>query len=111
MKFTDLWSSEGTIDRGPYALVGLVGFAIKHNLDRALATFVFHRKWGLFNYWIPLDQAVRDKFTCSNGSNLPPLDAGAFASIHLGRRSFDDAAPSSCGAAGVACGVVLCARI
>jgi uncharacterized membrane protein YhaH (DUF805 family) len=59
MKFTDLWSSEGTIDRGPYALVGLVGFAIKHNLDRALATFVFHRKWGLFNYWIPLEQAVR----------------------------------------------------
>jgi hypothetical protein len=59
MKFSDLWSSEGTIDRGPYAFVGLVGFAIKHNLDRALATFAFHRKWGLFNYWIPLDQAVR----------------------------------------------------
>jgi uncharacterized membrane protein YhaH (DUF805 family) len=59
MKFTDLWSSEGTLDRGPYALVGLVGFAIKHNLDRALATFVFRREWGLFNYWIPLDQAVR----------------------------------------------------
>jgi len=59
MKFPDLWSSEGTIDRGPYALVGLVGFAIKHNLDRALATLVFHRKWSLFNYWIPLDQAVR----------------------------------------------------
>ena len=59
MKFTDLWSSEGTMDRGPYALVGLVGFAIKHNLDRALATLVFHRQWGLFNYWIPLDQAVR----------------------------------------------------
>src|ERR1700683_5439381 len=59
MKFSDLWSPEGTIDRGPYALVGLVGFAIKHNLDRALATFVFQRQWGLFNYWIPLDQAVR----------------------------------------------------
>jgi uncharacterized membrane protein YhaH (DUF805 family) len=59
MKFPDLWTSEGTIDRGPYALVGLVGFAIKHNLDRTLATFVFHRKWSLFNYWVPLDQAVR----------------------------------------------------
>jgi hypothetical protein len=59
MKFPDLWSSEGAIDRGPYALVGLVGFGIKHNLDRALATFVFQRKWSLFNYWIPLDQAVR----------------------------------------------------
>jgi uncharacterized membrane protein YhaH (DUF805 family) len=59
MKFPDLWSSEGTMDRGPYALVGLVGFAIKHNFDRALATLVFHRKWSLFNYWIPLDRAVR----------------------------------------------------
>ena len=59
MKFNDLWSSEGTIDRGPYAFVGLVGFAIKHNLDRALATFVFHRKWSLFNYWIPLTQAAQ----------------------------------------------------
>lgn len=59
MKFADLWSYEGTMDRGPYALIGLIGFAIKHNLDRALATLVFHRKWGLFNYWMPLDQAAR----------------------------------------------------
>ena len=59
MKFPDLWSSEGTMDRGPYTLIGLIGFAIKHNLDRALAAFVFHRQWGLFNYWIPLNQAAR----------------------------------------------------
>ncbi|HKN60054.1 MAG TPA: hypothetical protein VJW93_02675 [Candidatus Acidoferrales bacterium] len=59
MTFPDLWSPEGTVDRGPYALVGLVGFAIKHNFDRMLATGVFHRKWGLFNYWIPLDRAAR----------------------------------------------------
>lgn len=59
MKIPNLWSWEGAIDRGPYALVGLIGFAIKHNLDRLLATLVFHRKWDLFNYWIPLDQAVR----------------------------------------------------
>jgi uncharacterized membrane protein YhaH (DUF805 family) len=59
MKFSDLWSWEGTMDRGPYALVGLIGFAVKHNLDRLVATIVFHRKWDLFNYWIPLDRAVR----------------------------------------------------
>ena len=59
MRFADLWSTEGTIDRGPYALVGVIGFAVKHNLDRLLATGVFHRKWSLFNYWIPLDRAVR----------------------------------------------------
>lgn len=59
MKFSDLWHWEGTIDRGPYALVGLIGFAIKHNLDRIVATAVFHRRWSLFNYWVPLDRAVR----------------------------------------------------
>src|SRR5229473_1744641 len=52
--FAELWRSSGTIDRGPYALVGLIGFALKHNLDRLVATYVFHRPWGLFNYWVPL---------------------------------------------------------
>jgi hypothetical protein len=59
MKFSHLWTWEGAIDRGPYALVGLAGFAIKHNLDRLVATAGFHRRWGLFNYWIPLERAVR----------------------------------------------------
>ena len=36
-RFRDLWSWEGTIDREPYALIGLIGFAIKHNLDRLMA--------------------------------------------------------------------------
>ena len=44
----------GSINRGPYALIGLVGFAIKHNLDRLVATVGFHRPWGLFNYWVPM---------------------------------------------------------
>jgi hypothetical protein len=61
MKITwaDLWRSSGTIDRGPYALVGLIGFALKHNLDRLVATFVFHRPWGLFNYWVPVRDVAR----------------------------------------------------
>ncbi len=59
MKFSDLWSWKGTIDRGSYAVIGLVGFGIKHNFDRLVATLVFHRRWSLFNYWMPLDQAVR----------------------------------------------------
>jgi len=49
----------GTIRRGRYAVIGLLGFAVKHNLDRALATLVFHRDWSLFNYWIPLRETVR----------------------------------------------------
>ena len=44
---------------GPTLLVGLVGFALKHNLDRLVATSVFHRPWGLFNYWVPLRDVAR----------------------------------------------------
>ena len=53
-----LFRPSGTIARGPYALVGLVGFALKHNLDRIVATFGFHRPWGFFNYWVPLREAA-----------------------------------------------------
>src|SRR5260370_37608577 len=57
--FADLWRWDGTVDRGAYALIGFIGFAIKHNLDRLIATGVFHRPWGIFNYWIPLSQAAQ----------------------------------------------------
>jgi len=59
VKFRDLWTWKGTLNRGQYALIGLVGFAIKHNLDRIIASVVFHRPWSLFNYWIPLGKAIR----------------------------------------------------
>lgn len=68
VRFRDLWMWQGTVGRGAYALVGFVGFAVKHNLDRAVASWGFGRPWGLFNYWIPLDQAARL-------SQLPPRDA------------------------------------
>jgi len=56
MKFTisDLWRATGTVDRGTYAAVGLIAFAIKYNLDRLVAHFGFHRYWDLFSYWAPL---------------------------------------------------------
>jgi hypothetical protein len=54
IRFGDLWRPAGTIGRGTYALVGVLGFALKHNLDRLLATYGFHRPWGPFNYWVPV---------------------------------------------------------
>jgi len=57
--FSDLWRSSGTVDRGPYALVGVIGFTLKHNLDRLVAAFVFHRPWTLFNYWVPVRNVAR----------------------------------------------------
>ena len=44
---------DGTVGRGAYAAVGLVLFAVKHNVDRFVATFVFHRPWSIFNYLVP----------------------------------------------------------
>jgi hypothetical protein len=43
----------------PYALIGVIAFLLKHNLDRFVATFVFHRLWGIFNYWIPVHDVPR----------------------------------------------------
>ena len=57
--FSDLWRSSGTINRGTYALVGVLGFALKHNLDRLVAYYGFHRPWGLFNYWVPVRDVAR----------------------------------------------------
>ncbi len=54
-----LFRSSGTVDRGVYAVVGLLGFAIKHNLDRFVAAYGFHRRWGLFNYWVPVRDVAR----------------------------------------------------
>src|SRR5258708_2939482 len=57
--FANLWRSGGTIDRGVYVLIGVIGFALKHNLDRMVATSVFHRPWTLFNYWVPVRNVPR----------------------------------------------------
>jgi hypothetical protein len=59
ISFLDLWRPSGTVDRGTYALVGLLGFAVKHNLDRLVATYGFHRPWRLFNYWVPIREVAR----------------------------------------------------
>lgn len=58
IEFADFWCWDGTVGRGKYARIGVFGFALKHNLDRFVATLVFHRRWSLFNYWIPPGRAV-----------------------------------------------------
>lgn len=59
INFADLWRLDGTVDRGPYALVGLIGFALKHNLDRFVATAEFDRPWSIFNYVEPVRDVAR----------------------------------------------------
>jgi len=64
MDFVDLWKWDGKVGRRSYALVGLIGFGIKHNIDRLIAGSFF--KTGQrdffgywFNYWAPLGSAAR----------------------------------------------------
>jgi uncharacterized membrane protein YhaH (DUF805 family) len=55
MRLSDLWIWDGTIGRAAYAVWGALLFAIKHNIDRFIATFIFDRRWGIFNYFNPSD--------------------------------------------------------
>ena len=73
---SDLWRWDGTIDRGPYAVIGLAAFAFKHNLDRLVASLVFHRPWGLFNYWVSPAEAI-------DIAHLSRSDARFFATLLL----------------------------
>ena len=53
MAFTpsDLWRWQGRVGRAKYVTLGVTLFAIKHTIDRIVASAVFHRPWSLFNYW------------------------------------------------------------
>jgi len=54
-----LWRFDGTVSRQTYALVGFIGFAIKHNIDRYVARDYSYGIHGLLNYWAPLSKAAR----------------------------------------------------
>jgi hypothetical protein len=54
-KFADLFRPSGEVDRKTYVLVGAVAFFLKNNLDRLVAGLAFHRYWGFFNYWVPIE--------------------------------------------------------
>jgi uncharacterized membrane protein YhaH (DUF805 family) len=55
MTAREFFSWKGKVSRGTYALVGSIGFAIKHNLDRFIA-FGFGEKWSLWSYWAPIER-------------------------------------------------------
>ncbi len=50
MRFADLWRWDGKVSRGKYAAVGLIGVAIKHNLDRLIAGRFLGYERSFFNY-------------------------------------------------------------
>jgi uncharacterized membrane protein YhaH (DUF805 family) len=58
-QFSGLWRWGGRVGRGKYAAVGLIGVAIKHNLDRLIAASFLGYENSLINYWAPLGKAAR----------------------------------------------------
>src|SRR5436305_1813194 len=58
MRFADLWRWDGRVGRRTFALVGVIGFALKHLIDHFVAAHFFHTA-GFFNYWAPLGRAAR----------------------------------------------------
>ena len=50
----DLFRPSGEADRKTYVLVGAAAIFLKNNLDRLVAALGFHRYWGFFNYWVPV---------------------------------------------------------
>lgn len=51
MRGSDFWAQ--SIDRGRYALIGAVLFAVKYNLDRWIAQGIHKRKWTWETYFLP----------------------------------------------------------
>ncbi len=85
LRFSDLWKWGGTVDRGQYAVVGFVGFAIKHNIDRLVATFLFGRRFTPLNYWIPPVEAIRiDRLPKSDATFLMTMVVFALPFIWIG---------------------------
>jgi uncharacterized membrane protein YhaH (DUF805 family) len=58
MTVGSLWHWDGKVSRGTYALFGICGLAIKHNLDRFIA-YKFGFRWGVWNYLDPLERATQ----------------------------------------------------
>ncbi|HEY2822588.1 MAG TPA: DUF805 domain-containing protein [Candidatus Acidoferrum sp.] len=86
MRFSDLWRWRGRVDKQTYAVVGLVGFAIKHLLDWQITRYFLHDDSGLFfNYWAPLGIPVKlSELSQYQATFLATLLAAAIPFIWLG---------------------------
>jgi uncharacterized membrane protein YhaH (DUF805 family) len=83
-EFGSVWSWNGKTSRGTYALVGAIGFAIKHNLDRYIS-FQFGFKWGIWSYLDPLSRALEaSPLTATEKKFLAVLLLTAIPFIWLG---------------------------
>lgn len=77
-------SWRGTIDRGPYVIAGVVLFAIKHNLDRFVASAFFNHPWSIFNYWMFDEHAHLDNIPAGRLKFYGTMVALAIPFIYIG---------------------------
>ncbi|HJQ69049.1 MAG TPA: DUF805 domain-containing protein [Blastocatellia bacterium] len=78
------FSFSGTIDRGPYAVWGLILFAVKYNLDRWVAVAHFNRSWGILNYLNPSERYGVDDIPRDQAAFYATLLAMALPFIWVG---------------------------
>jgi uncharacterized membrane protein YhaH (DUF805 family) len=83
LKPSDFWTWRGKIGRTAYAGFGILLFAIKHNLDRAIA-LAYGYKWGIFNYWIFNQPAGIDSLTGQQAKYYATLVVVAIPFIWIG---------------------------
>jgi hypothetical protein len=61
--FSFLFRWDGTVDRLPYLLTGLIGCALKYNLDRLVANTMYEKRWDLFDYLVLPGSTLEDLST------------------------------------------------
>lgn len=81
---SNFFSWRGTIDRGPYAIIGAVLFGIKHNLDRFIASAYFGHRWSIFNYWMFEDHRHLDEIPAGRLKFYATMVAFALPFIYIG---------------------------
>jgi uncharacterized membrane protein YhaH (DUF805 family) len=54
MRVRELFRWEGTVGRSTYVLAGLIALAVKHNLDRLIAS-AYGLRWNIWSSWLPLE--------------------------------------------------------
>src|SRR5262245_47940376 len=86
VRYYELWRRPVRVGGKTYALVGVVGFAIKHLLDWRITQHFLHNDSGLFfNYWAPLGIPVRlSELSQYQAKFLATLLAAAIPFIWLG---------------------------
>lgn len=85
MQWMKYFRAGATIDRGPFALIGLVLFAVKHNLDRLVGAVFFERRWGIFHYWdSPFNAAAMGSLTAADREFIGVMLAMAVPFITIG---------------------------